>query len=117
MAAKDEQIEQLTQELKRKKEKYKQARGMNCKQLTEHDAALASKDQEIPELQQGLRNVRNGRAVMVAVVMVAVLVVVLVVVMVVVLVAVLIVVMVGVLEGQVLINALLEWQEDPKVGE
>ena len=61
LAAKDGQIKQLTQQLQREKERYKQEWRMNCEQLIEHDTVLASKDQEIAELLQSLRNVHNSR--------------------------------------------------------
>lgn len=49
---KDVQIEHLTNQLRREKERFRQVWRMNCEQLNEHDAVLASKEEEIVQLQE-----------------------------------------------------------------
>ena len=52
--AKDAQIERLMKQLQREKERYGQVWRMNCEQLMENDAVLASKDEQIVQLQERL---------------------------------------------------------------
>ena len=49
------EIEKLTKQLQRERERYKQVWRMNCEQLAEHDVIIAEKDAEIVALQEQLR--------------------------------------------------------------